>query len=266
LDGKDLFFEPGAAFTPFGLLPWTETGVAGLKLDKEGGKWITTSLPESDASRTERKGDLKLLDDGSLEGKLTVTWTGLEGMWRRQEQRNQDDASRKKFLEDDVKNSIAMGSEVELTKQPDWKNSDTAFTAEFTLKVPGFASSAGRKVLLPVSLFAANEKHLFEHSDRVYAIYFQFPFKKIDDITIDLPLGWKTTTLPKPIDQDARAADYKLTVEDQKGLIHIRREIRSDVLLAPKEAYPALRGFYQIVRTQDDQQIILLPVGASASQ
>jgi hypothetical protein len=121
-------------------------------------------------------------------------------------------------------------------------------------------------VLLPVSLFAANEKHLFEHSDRVYAIYFQFPFKKIDDITIDLPLGWKTTTLPKPIDQDARAADYKLTVEDQKGLIHIRREIRSDVLLAPKEAYPALRGFYQIVRTQDDQQIILLPVGASASQ
>jgi hypothetical protein len=159
-----------------------------------------------------------------------------------------------------------MGSEVELTKQPDWKNSDTAFTAEFTLKVPGFASSAGRKVLLPVSLFAANEKHLFEHSDRVYAIYFQFPFKKIDDITIDLPLGWKTTTLPKPIDQDARAADYKLTVEDQKGLIHIRREIRSDVLLAPKEAYPALRGFYQIVRTQDDQQIILLPVGASASQ
>jgi hypothetical protein len=266
LQGKDLYFDPGAEFTPFGLLSWVETGVAGMQLDKEGGKWITTNLPESDASRSERKGDLKLLDDGSLEGKLTVTWTGLEGMWRRQEQRNQDDASRKKFLEDDVKNSIAMGSEVELTKQPDWKSSDTAFTAEFTLKVPGFASSAGKKVLLPVSLFAANEKHLFEHSDRVYAIYFQFPFKKIDDITIDLPLGWKTTTLPKPIDKDVRGVDYKLTVEDQKGLIHIRREISSDVLFVPRDSYPVLRGFYQIVRTQDDQQIILQPGGASASQ
>jgi len=266
LDGKDLYFDPGVAFTPFGLLSWVETGVAGLKLDKEGGKWITTPLPENNASRTERKGDLKLLEDGSLEGKITVTWTGLEGMWRRMEQRNQDDASRKKFLEDDVKNSITLGSEVELTNQPNWKSSDTALTAEFTLKVPGFASSAGRKVLLPASLFSANEKHMFEHADRVNAICFQFPFKKIDDITIELPLGWKVGTLPTPVDQDAQAAEYKLKVEDQKGVVHIRREIRSDVMYVPKESYPILRTFYQVVRTQDDQQIILQPGGALASR
>ncbi len=266
VDGKEMYFDPGGAFTPFGLLSWVETGVAGLKLDKEGGKWITTSLPGSDTSRTERKGNLKLLEDGSLEGKLTVTWTGLEGMWRRTEQRNEDDTNRKKFLEDDVKGSIAMGSELELTKQPEWKSSDTALTAEFSLKVPGFASFAGKKVLLPASLFSASEKHMFEHSNRVYAIYFQFPFKKIDDLTIELPLGWKPATLPKPVDEDAQAADYKLTIEDQKGAIHIRRELRVDVLLAPKEAYPALRGFYQLARNHDDQQIMLQPVSVSAGQ
>ena len=266
LEGKELYFDPGAAFTPFGLLPWVESGVVGLKLDKDGGKWITTSLPDSDAARVERKGDLKLLDDGSLEGKLTVTWTGLEGMWRRLEQRNQDETSRKKFLEDDVKESIALGSEVELASQPDWKNSETALSAEFTVKVPGFASSAGRKVLLPASLFSANEKHMFEHSERVYPIYFAYSFKKLDDITIELPLGWKVTTMPKPIDHDAKAAEFKLNVEDQKGVLHIRRELRMDVTIAPKDVYPALRGFYQMVRTEDEQQIILQPGGASASK
>ena len=40
LDGKDVFFDPGAAFTPFGMLPWIETGVQGLKLDKDGGSWL----------------------------------------------------------------------------------------------------------------------------------------------------------------------------------------------------------------------------------
>ena len=30
LNGKNIFCDPGAAFTPFGLLPWTETGIAGL--------------------------------------------------------------------------------------------------------------------------------------------------------------------------------------------------------------------------------------------
>jgi len=266
LSNKDLFFDPGAAFTPFGMLPWMETNVVGMKLDKDGGKWINTSLPDSDASRTEHKADLKLLEDGSLEGKLTVTWTGLAAMWRRVNQRNEDDPSRKKFLEDEVKESISMGSDVELTNQPNWKSSDSALVAEFTLKVPGFASAAGRKALLPSSLFSANEKHMFEHADRVYPIYFEYPYKKIDDLAIDLPLGWKVATLPKPVDQDAKAAAYKLTVEDQKGVLHIRREIRSDLVMVPKDSYPILRGFYQLVRTQDDQQIVLQPGGTSASQ
>ncbi len=266
LDGKEMYFDPGAAFAPFGLLPWEESGVPGLKLDKEGGRWITTSLPDSDATRIERKSDLKLQEDGSLEGKVTVTWTGLEATWRRAEQRNQDETSRKKYLEDDLKDSIAMGSQVDLTSPPDWKNSDTPLTGEFTVKVPGYVTSAGRKMLLPMSLFSAEELHMFEHAQRVYDIYFKYPAKKIDDITIDLPLDWKSTTLPKPFDKNAKAADYKLSVEDQKGAVHIRRELRMDLTLVPKESYPALRGFFQVVRAQDDQQIVLLPGGVSATR
>ena len=266
VDGKDMFFDPGAEFTPFGMLPWMETNVAGLRLDKDGGKWIFTTLPESDASRVEHKGDLKLLEDGSLAGKVTVTWTGLAAMRRRVEERNEDDANRKKLLEDEVKESIALGSEVELTSQPNWKGSEPGLAAEFTLKVPGFASAAGRKVLLPASLFSANEKHLFEHADRIHPVYFEYPYKEIDDLTIDLPLGWKAASLPKPVDQDAKAVDYKLSVEDQKGLLHMRREIRSDLVIVPKDSYPILRNFYQLVRTQDDQQILLQPVSTSVSQ
>ena len=47
LNGRDIYCDPGAAFTPFGLLPWSETGVPGLRLDKDGGSWITTSLPDA---------------------------------------------------------------------------------------------------------------------------------------------------------------------------------------------------------------------------
>ena len=266
VDGKDMFLDPGAEFTPFGMLPWMETNVAGLRLDKDGGKWISTTLPESNASRVEHKGDLKLLEDGSLAGKVTVTWTGLAAMRRRVEDRNEDDANRKKLLEDEVKESIALGSEVELTSQPDWKSSEPGLAADFTLKVPGFASAAGRKVLLPASLFSANEKHLFEHAERIHPVYFEYPYKEIDDLTIDLPLGWKAASLPKPVDQDAKAVDYKLSVEDQKGLLHMRREIRSDLVIVPKDSYPILRNFYQLVRTQDDQQIVLQPVSTSVSQ
>ncbi len=72
LNGKDMYFDPGSAFAPFGLLPWAEAGTVGLKLDKDGGTWVTTALPESSASQIVRKADLNLTSDGSLEGKLTV--------------------------------------------------------------------------------------------------------------------------------------------------------------------------------------------------
>ena len=35
LNGKDAYFDPGAAFVPFGLLPWDETGVQGLRLRQQ---------------------------------------------------------------------------------------------------------------------------------------------------------------------------------------------------------------------------------------
>src|SRR5579862_5365525 len=40
VNGKDVYFDPGGAFTPYGMLTWSETGVVGRQLDSDGGKWI----------------------------------------------------------------------------------------------------------------------------------------------------------------------------------------------------------------------------------
>src|SRR5258708_32692795 len=82
-DGKYFYCDLGTAFTPYGLLPWYETAVKGLRLDKDGGSWVQTPLPDPSQSHVERKAVLKLTDTGSLEGKVTVTFTGLEALWRR---------------------------------------------------------------------------------------------------------------------------------------------------------------------------------------
>ncbi|HEY3619731.1 MAG TPA: hypothetical protein VGK96_23225, partial [Candidatus Sulfotelmatobacter sp.] len=264
LDGKDVFFDPGAAFTPFGMLPWMETGVRGLKLDKDGGSWVETSLPTSVDSGILRKAELKLTETGSLEGKLTVTYTGLEAAQRRVEERLADDTQRKKLLEDEVRWAIPAACEVDLTNQPDWKSS-SLLVAEYTLKVPGWASGAGRRAFLPVGLFGAPEKHLFDHADRVHPIYFEFPFQRNDDVSIDLPLGWDITTVPGPQKLDAKAITYVLEAKNDKGTLHLNRVLNVDVLLLPTKNYATLRKIFQVVRTGDEEQIILQPGGTTAS-
>jgi Domain of Unknown Function with PDB structure (DUF3857) len=266
LNGKDMFFDPGAAFMPFGLLPWFETGVQGRKLDKDGGSWIDTPLPDSSVSRVEHKADLKLTDEGSLEGKVTLTFTGLEAYLLRVEERNEDDVARKKLLEERLKESIPSSVEVELTKQPDWKSSENTFVAEYDVKIPGWASNAGKRALLSVGLFSAPEKHMFEHTDRVFPIYFAFPFQKVDDISIQLPLGWQVGSVPKPTDQDGKAVQYTLTAEGDKAGLRLKRKVRSDLYLVPTDKYSALRSFYQIVRSGDEQQIVLQQGAAAASK
>ena len=266
LNGKDIYCDPGAAFTPFGLLPWVETGVQGLRLDKDGGSWVQTTLPESSVSRIERHANLKLsAEDGGLQGKLTVTYTGLEALRRRVEERNQDATERKTFLEDEVKEFVPVAAEVDLSNQPDWSSSSLSLVAEFDLKVPGWASGAGRRAMFPVGLFSATEKHIFDHADRVYPIYVQFPWEKVDDVTIELPPGWQVSSLPPAQDVPGHVVTYSLKVDNDKGKLHLSRTLNVDFLILDTKYYAALRRFFQGVRTGDEEQIVLQP-GTTAAR
>ncbi len=259
LPGKDLYLDPGAKFAPFGLLPWYETNVQGLLLDKDGGQWVQTSLPDSSFARTERKADLTLSEDGTLEGKLTMTFGGLEALELRTEERDEDDAGRRTMLENLVKESIPIGVDIDLTSKPDWTSASQMLVAEYHLKIPGWVSGAGRRALLPVGLFGSSEKHVFEHADRVYPLYFHHPYLKSDDISIVLPLGWTVSSVPPPINRDAKAAVYTVQSDDNKGSLHLSRTLRIDLLLLDKDKYGALRQFFQLVRTGDEQQVVLQP-------
>jgi hypothetical protein len=263
LNGKEVYFDPGAKFTPFGMLPWTETGVRGLRLDKDGGTWVTTTMPDGSESRIERKATMQLSDTGDLEGTVTVTFTGLEGQRYRQEYGNEDDAARKKFLEDQLREYIPAAIEVELTNKPDW-DSSSSLVAEYKVKVPGWAAAAGHRVLVSTGIFSGSEKHLFEHTSRVYPIYFSFPYQNLDDVTVNLPLGWLPSSLPQPQDVDAKLCIYHEDVQNQGGTLHISRKLTVNALLLEKKYYPALRSFYQRVRSGDEQQIILSAAASSA--
>ena len=260
VEGKDVFCDPATKFAPYGRLPWEETGVMGRKLDKDGGVWIQTPMPESAVSQVQRKADLKLTEEGSLEGKLTVTYSGLTSLWRRLEERDEDAAQRKQFLEDGVKEYIPVGAEVELSNKPDWDSSAPTMVAEFTLKVQGWASAAGHRTLLPETLFGNEEKHTFEHTNRVHPICFHYPYEDIDDVTIELPLGLQVQSVPSEKSKDEKVIAYFLKADNQKNAVHVHRDFRVNIWEIDPKYYLSLRSFYELVRTGDEEQIVLQPI------
>jgi Domain of Unknown Function with PDB structure (DUF3857) len=257
LNAKDSYFDPGAAFAPFGLLKWEETGVQGLRLDKDGGTWIQTAVPDSSLSQVERTAELKLSETGDLEGKLKVTFTGLEGLSRRAEERNEDEVAKKKYLEDEVKQYIPAASELHLSNNPDWGSSGPPLVAEFDVKIPGWVSRGGKLAFLPVGLFGATERHLFDYTERIHPIYFEFPAQKLDDISIDLPAGWQVSGLPQSQNQDYRVVAYSVGAEETKGTLHIKRKMNVNIISMDTKYYGPLRSFFQGVKAGDDEKVIL---------
>src|SRR5439155_12129668 len=108
-------------------------------------------------------------------------------------------------------------------------------------------------------LIIAIKNHLFEHAMHLLPIYIDFPFQKVDEITIELPAGWQTTSLPAAQNVDAKVVVYSLKVENDKNKLHLTRKLAVDLLLAEAKYYSSLRSFFQSVRTGDEEQIVLQP-------
>jgi hypothetical protein len=54
-------------------------------------------------------------------------------------------------------------------------------------------------------------------------------------------------------------------VESDKGTLHLTRTLQSNLLMIDTKYYGTLRSFFQAVRTGDEQQIIVQPGAAAAS-
>jgi Domain of Unknown Function with PDB structure (DUF3857) len=257
LNGQDLILDPGAYLAPFGLLPWEETGVPALQIDKDGDTWLETNLGTGGVTRTVRVGDFKLSEDGTLEGSMRVTFTGQVAFAHRIDQMRASDADRKKALEEEIRASIPLASEVELTKSPDWTSSAPALVAEFHTKVPGWATSAGKNLLLPVGLFSSGEKQTFVPPIRQYSIYFEYPFDHFDDFRVRLPAGWKVAGVPKTSGTDLKAAKYVYSFNNSDSAVNIHRELKVQFVLMESQFYPALRSLFQSLKTKDEEQVVL---------
>ena len=118
---------------------------------------------------------------------------------------------------------------------------------------------------MPVALFGALEKHLFEHASRTQPLYFANPYEQDDDVTIRLPPGLGATVLPAPRDVDLKAFVYKLRVESASDSVHVTRQMKVENVLIPVKFYTQIREFFQTVRTADEDAIVLAanaPAGA----
>ena len=252
LDGTEQAFDPGAYLTPYGMLPWSETGVQGLRLDKNGGEWTSIVATPAAASCIARRGALTLAPDGTLSGHLTVTYSGQEALVRRLEEREEDATARRRYLEEEIKASVPVGMEAKLANEPDWSSAGPTLVAEFDVDIPGWGVAAGARMLVPATVFGGAERHTFEHATRVQPMYFSYPFMRDDDVDITLPPGVAITSLPAAIADEGKSTGYSSRAEARDGKLHLQRQLTIRTIYMDVRFYDQLRVFFQRLRAGDE--------------
>ncbi|MGC2695208.1 MAG: DUF3857 domain-containing protein, partial [Candidatus Angelobacter sp.] len=255
--GHDIYLDPGTRFCPYGYLRWIRTSAAGLKLDKKGGTFVTAPAAPYDKAVTRRLADMTLDTDGNLKGEITVNFEGGEALEHRLDGLDTDEAGKKKSLEDELQNWLPTGAIIKLSKVEGWESSDGPLAASFDVEMPGYASSVGKRLLVPSYLFQAKQLDAFKEAARKFPVYFPYAFAEADRVNIKLPVGYQLENAPPAQNASLSYAGYQNVVQfDGKELV-TQRILQVNGIFFRLDLYPEVKDFFSKVRAGDEQQAVL---------
>jgi hypothetical protein len=255
--GKEFYFDPGTRFCPFGVVPWEFTSVMGLRVDRSSGAIVTIPIQDAGKATVLRKAVLNLEADGTIRGNVELTFTGHEAMDPRLEQREADEEARRKYMEDGLRSSLPPNSTVELKKVNSWDSSNDPLMASYEVKIPGYATLAGHRMILNTAFFAGAWQNPFTASQRTNGVVFAYPYTRTDDVTIKLPPGAQIETLPDPKSLKNGLGEFSAQCKNEGGGLHATRQLRLDRIYADAKYYSVVRNlFSQAAGTQDEQAVV----------
>lgn len=262
---KPRFLDPATMYCPDQFLPWEETDAGGIRVDRFETKVESTPLPESKDAVTRRTAEFHLDAEGNLDGKLSVSYEGQEALRRRLKAIDQDEAERRKELEDEVQHLLAQGGSAKLLSAEGWTVSGAPLKAQFEIQVPSFASRAGQRLMMPVAIFHSSGQHPFSSTRRANPVYFDYPTESYEEVRLELPPAMQIESLPSTTRIERGTTVYESSASKQGNSVQLKRMLKMAAYYVPADRYSALRQFYEQVRAGDEQQAVL-KLAASADK
>ena len=260
------FFDPGLRYITHGMLRWQEEGVEGVIANRIP-LWIKTPMSPPEKSKQKRVGNFKLDEKGTLEGDVSVEYTGHFAVDRKLFNEDDSSAQREEHLKAAVK---ARLSSAELSNISIENATDPAkpFIYKYHVRVPEFAQRTGKRLFVQPAFFQKGIEPLFSAGTRRFPIYFNFPWSEDDKITVSLPKGYTLDNADRPSPIKASQVsrhEVKIEFTDDESTLHYDRTFffgATGNVLFPVETYPQLKRLFDEVHKADNHLIILKQAGS----
>jgi hypothetical protein len=257
LKGENLYFDPATHFCPYGLVPWFETDTKGVRWAKLGGGILEVRSPGNENDAIERTAELTLRPDGGLEGTLEIVFSGQEALDRRLSASNEDEAGRRKLLEEEVKDLTPSGATIDLDTVTGWQDPEQPLRIKCRLHAARFAAFTQQRMLFPMAVFQVNRKNPFTHVYRVQPAYFQHGYRELDKISISIPTGYRVEAMPSEADDKTPFAAFHTKQYSKDGLLRLERQSEMSGYYFPVQSYGSVREYFERMRQRDVENVVL---------
>jgi hypothetical protein len=257
------FFDPGVKFLPYGMLVWFAEDTYGMVIGDKDFSWRQTPLSEPERSVKNRKANLQLNDDGSLEGDVTVETSGHPAISYRMENYDETAIKREQILADEVKSQI-NAAEVSNISIENVMDSSKPLVQKYHVRVPNYAQRTGKRLFLQPNFFSYGLGPVFSSSSRKYDIFFAYPWSENDEIEIKLPGGFDLDNADAPADVADPRKIGELTVrivaDRANNVLKYSRKFHfggGGGTLFESHMYPPLKGLFDSFHSANTHTVTL---------
>ncbi|HMS40821.1 MAG TPA: DUF3857 and transglutaminase domain-containing protein [Pyrinomonadaceae bacterium] len=254
------FVNPGNPYLPFGKLQWYEEGSYALIAGDSNFVWKklpVTNYLESSARRT---GKFKLLEDGTLEGTMTLEYDGHQAINRRMNQYKDSPAKREENIKEEIKSRISTAEISELS-MVGFDDATRMLTYSMKIRVPNYAAKTGKRMFFQPGFFEYGTKPLFSSATRTYPVYFEYPWSEEDIVEIELPKNFLADNAASPggVNEAKNVAGLNITMSIDKATNTLKYKRKfffgNGVLFFPTSTYPALKTLWDNIQKSDSHTI-----------
>jgi transglutaminase-like putative cysteine protease len=257
VDGKERTFDPGERYMSYGELHWTHAMAGGLR--EQDGHTVIANAPGPGYKDTviQRLADITLAPDGTISGSVSIICTGARAAHWRQKALEGDEVALKKEFDDELQSDLPSGVILHTDHFLGLDSQDNNLMVRINVS-GALGTATGKRVFLPLSLFAAGSHNPFSSAKREEPIDLHYPYLETDQVKLRLPDGMQVESVPESgrVDLPKNAVYLSTVKADGQTITYTRQLIMANILYEASE-YNQLKSFLDDVGNKDRAQAVL---------
>ena len=255
LKNDTVWLECTSQTTPAGYMGEFTGNRKALVIDENGGTLVNTPRYGLAENLQLRSIIGKLEKDGSLNAKIETRYRSIEQDGLHQLINGLSKEKIKETLQEELQLATY---DINAFKYVEQKEAYPQIEESLDIYVSNYATITGKRLFITPNLLNRSQLKLNQGEERKYPLCFNYAYKDVDSIEIEIPAGYEAESMPQPVSLNTKFGTYNSQVRLVGNKIFYVRKKEQFAGTFRAEEYAELVKYYSDIYKADRARVVLV--------